>query len=227
MCCTHICIYLGYIRFMMVSARMLEPVDYLDISSVVLLFVVLCYTLLPAFVPVYCFNTGVATQSYSRTRWGQQSKGISELAFEMCCKPSSQNICRGSIPCTCLPLGYKQQGSEAFSIRPPRYTPYGFCMLGTCHHDLLQQFARPSSILAPCSLVHSRGPSLERGAIYHRGGEFCSTSWFESWLEARWNSPHVPHNGGETPSFGANIFESPFLAQGEHIVRGDWCTGVP
>ena len=35
---------------MMVSAHVSEPVDYLDINSVVLLFVVLCYTLLPSFV---------------------------------------------------------------------------------------------------------------------------------------------------------------------------------
>ena len=42
----------------MVSAHMLEPVDYLDINSVVLLFVVLCYTLLPPCV--HGFNIGVA-----------------------------------------------------------------------------------------------------------------------------------------------------------------------
>ena len=49
----------------MVSAHMLEPVDYLDINSVVLLFVVLCYTLLPSCVPVYGFHLGVAPNPYT------------------------------------------------------------------------------------------------------------------------------------------------------------------
>ena len=47
----------------MASAHMFEPVEYLDINSVVLLFVVLCYTLLPSWVtPVHGFDIGVAVR---------------------------------------------------------------------------------------------------------------------------------------------------------------------
>ena len=128
----------------MVSAHMLEPVEYLDINFVVLLFVVLCYTLLPSCVHVHGFDNGVARPSYHRTRWRQPTKDISELAFEVGYKSSSQTFCRGSIPGKCLPLGYKQQGSKAFSIGPPRDTPYVFVACAFWKTTIIANFWRRS-----------------------------------------------------------------------------------